>query len=102
MVPIIRETDFEMDLFVMGFQEFKNTWTLVENQKLETRMKPENKEDKFAVAVIGGNHSIVGHLMEGKTRRFAKTIFYFLRGVHMIDETFVLPVKQLIREMVKV
>ena len=56
-------------------------------------MKPENKEDKFAVAVIGGNHSIVGHLMEGKTRRFAKTIFYFLRGVHMIDETFVLPVK---------
>ena len=29
-------------------------------------MKPENKEDKFAVAVIGGNHSIVGHLMEGK------------------------------------
>ena len=26
VVPIIiRETDFEMDLFVMGFQEFKNT-----------------------------------------------------------------------------
>ena len=102
VVPIIRETDFEMDLFVMGFQEFKNTWTLVENEKLKTRMKPENKEDKFAVAVIGGNHSIVGHLMEGKTRRFAKTIFYFLRGVHIIDETFVLPVKQLITEMVKV
>ena len=102
MVPIIRETDFEMDLFVMGFQEFENAWTLVKNQKLETRMKSENKEDKFVVAVIGENHSIAGHLMEGKTRRFAKTIFYFLRGVHMIDETFVLPVKQLIREMVKV
>ena len=27
VVPIIRETDFEMDLLVMGFQEFKNTWT---------------------------------------------------------------------------
>ena len=102
MVPIIHETDFEMDLFVMGFQEFENVWTLVKNQKLETRMKSENKEDKFVVAVIGENHSIAGHLMEGKTPRFAKTIFYFLRGVHMIDETFVLPVKQLIREMVKV
>ena len=52
MVPIMRETDFEMDLFVMGFQEYKNAWTLVKNEKLETRMKPENEEDKFAVAVI--------------------------------------------------
>ena len=50
-------------------------------------MKPENKEDKFAVTVIGGNHSIVGDLMEGKTGRFAKTIFYFLLRVHMIDVT---------------
>ena len=41
-----------MDLFVMGFQEYKNAWTLVKNEKLETRMKPENEEDKFAVAVI--------------------------------------------------
>ena len=65
-------------------------------------MKPENKEDKFAVAVIGRNHSIVGHLMEGKNGKFAKTIFYFLGGVHMIDVTLVLPVKELIREMVKV
>ena len=102
MVPILRETDFEMDLFVMGFQEYKNAWTLVKNEKLETRMKPENKEDKFAVAVIGGNHSIVGHLMEGKTRKFAKTILYFLQGAQMIDSTIVLPVKQLIRDMAKV
>ena len=36
----------------MGFQEYKNAWTLVKNEKLETRMKPENEEDKFAVAVI--------------------------------------------------
>ena len=60
------------------------------------------QEDKFAVAVIGGNHSIVGHLMEGKNGKFANTILFFLRGVHMIDVTLVLPVKELIREMVKV
>ena len=58
VVPIIRETDFEMDLSVMGFQEYKNAWTLVKIEKLETRLKPENKEEKFAVAATGGNYSI--------------------------------------------
>ena len=86
----------------MSFQEYKNTWTLVKIEKLETRMKPENKEDKFAVAAIGGNYSIVGHLMEGKTGKCAKTIFYSLRVVHIINVTFLLLVKQLIREMGKV
>ena len=102
VVPIIRETDFEMDLSVMSFQEYKNTWTLVIIEKLKTRMKPENNEDKFAVAAIGGNYSIVGHLMEGKAGKCAKTIFYSLRVVHIINVTFLLLVKQLIREMVKV
>ena len=44
VVPIIRETDFEIHLFVMGFQEYTNAWTLVKNEKLETNMKPENKD----------------------------------------------------------
>ena len=102
VVPIIRETDFEMDLSVMGFQENKNAWTLVKIEKLETPMKSENKEDKFAVAAIGGNYSIVGHLMEGKTGKFAKTIFYYLPVVHIINVMLLLLVKQLIRKMVKV
>ena len=56
-------------------------------------MEPENKEDKFAVTVIGGNQSVVGHLMKAKTGRYAKSIFYFLQGFHIIDVTFVLLVK---------
>ena len=43
-------------------------------------MEPGNKKDKFAVAVIGGSEAVVGHLMKGKTGRFAKRIFYFLRA----------------------
>ena len=58
VVPIIPETDMEIDLSVMSFQEYKNAWKLVKIEKLETRLKPENKEDKFAVAAIGGNYSI--------------------------------------------
>ena len=63
----------------MGFPEYITAWTQVENEKLETRMEPEKKEYKFAVAVIGGNQSVVGHIMKDKTGRFTKTIFYFLR-----------------------
>ena len=40
VVPIICETDLEMDLFVMGFQEYKNSWALVQIEKLEARIKP--------------------------------------------------------------
>ena len=76
--PIIREKELEVESFVMGFHEYKNVWAPVENEKLDIRMEPGNKKDKFAVAVIGGSESVVGHLMKGKTGRFAKTIFYFL------------------------
>ena len=41
-------------------------------------MKPTNKMDKFAVAVIK-NKKVIGHLPLGKTRWFSKTIFYFLK-----------------------
>ena len=32
--------------------------------------------------------------MKGKTGRFSKIIFYFLRGVHIIDVTFVKAINQ--------
>ena len=77
--PIIRKKELEVESFVMGCHEYKNVWAPVENEKLDIRMEPGNKKDKFAVAVIGGSEAVVGHLMKGKTGRFAKTIFYFLR-----------------------
>ena len=45
-------------------------------------MEPTNKKDEFAVKdlIIGVKDSVVGHLMKGKGRRFAKTILYFLRA----------------------
>ena len=57
-------------------------------------MESEIKKGKFAVAVIGADQSVIGHLMKGKTGRFSKIIFYFLRGVHIIDVTFVQAIKQ--------
>ena len=80
IIPIIRESELEIESFTMGFHEYRTIWTPCVNEVLLTRMEPTNKEDKFAVAVIGPKGSIFGHLMKGKSGRFAKTIFYFLRA----------------------
>ena len=42
-------------------------------------MEPDNRMNKFAV-YVKINEKIVGHLKKGTSRRFAKTIFYFLRS----------------------
>ena len=49
------------------------------NEELETEMEPDNVTDKYAVCVKK-NSSIVRHLPLDKNRKFAKTIFYFLRA----------------------
>ena len=64
----------------MSFHKYGDIWTPHENEVLHARMKPINKKDKFAVAVMDHINSVVGHLMKGKSGRFAKTIFYFLRA----------------------
>ena len=40
--------------------------------------EPRNIVDKYAVSVQRDDE-VVGHLMKGKSGRFAKTIFYFSR-----------------------
>ena len=43
-------------------------------------MESTNLMDKYAVAVKRSDESIVGHLLLGKSGKFAKTIFYFLKA----------------------
>ena len=40
-------------------------------------MEPTNTLDKFAIAVI--KNKFIGHIPLGKTGRFSKTVFYFLK-----------------------
>lgn len=54
-------------------------WIPVLGGSLQTRPEPENEIDKYAVAVTK-DEKVVGHLKKGKTGRYAKTIFYFLRA----------------------
>ena len=48
-------------------------------QALKAVLEPENVVDKYALCVMLGDE-IIGHLKKGRTGRFAKTVFYFLRA----------------------
>ena len=49
-------------------------------EHLEVQCEPENTVDKYAVCLKTSNGTIVGHFKKGKSRHFAKTIFYYLRS----------------------
>ena len=51
-------------------------WEPKNGEFLETRLEPENKLDKYAVAAIN-NSVLVANLAKAKTGRFAKTISFF-------------------------
>ena len=54
-----------------------NTTFIEKYTTLILRTELENFVDKYAVCTVD---KVVGHLKKGKTGRFAKTVFYFLRA----------------------
>ena len=42
-------------------------------------MEPQNEIDTYAVAVADNENNVIGHLPKGKSGKYAKTIFYFLK-----------------------
>ena len=78
-IPIVREKEYQIKSFVMGFHEYKRNWQPKVKELLHTKNEPTNKIDKFAVAVMK-EKKVVGHLPKGRTGRFSKTIYYFLNA----------------------
>ena len=78
-IPIVVTTNFDVDSFVKGYDEYKSIWTPTIGQILSTEREPGNLVDKYAVCIKNENE-IVGHLPLGKDGKFAKTVFYFLRA----------------------
>ena len=52
---------------------------MILGENLSTRPEPGNKIDKYALAVTK-DARVIGHLKKGKTGRYAKIVFYFLRA----------------------
>ena len=74
---IIKE--FETESVIKGYHPCMNDWTPIIVENLSTRSEPENEIDRYAVAVTK-EPRVIGHLKKGKTGRYAKTVFYFLRA----------------------
>ena len=64
---------------IKGCHAFMNELTPEIGEILKTCLEPKNVVDRFAVAVEKEGQ-ITGHLNKGKSGRFAKTIFSFLRA----------------------
>ena len=47
---------------------------------LGIQCEPENVVNKYTVCLKTSNRTIIGHLKKGKSERFAKAIFYYLRS----------------------
>ena len=78
LIPIIKEKEYQIESFVMVYHVYRNIWSPKEKDILNTEIEPSAVMDKFAV-VIKNNTTTVGHLPKGKTGRFSKTVFYFLK-----------------------
>ena len=70
-----------MEAFVIGHHVYKETWTPLVGKKLYTKMQPNNVKNKYAVAISQeGKKKVIDHLSLGKSGKFTKTIFYFLKA----------------------
>ena len=85
-IPIILEKSYEIEAFVMGHHVYKQTWTSFVGEKLDAAMQPSKIKDKYAVSILqGGRNKVIVHLPLGKSGKFAKTIFYFLKEPKKTD-----------------
>ena len=64
---------FTIDSFVRGHHVYQSQWTPFIGECLVIKREPDNRHDKFAVAVIHEG-DVVGHLPRG----ISKNISYFL------------------------
>ena len=77
---IIKE--FETESLIKGYHAYMNDWIPILGKILSTCPEPENKIDKYAVAVTKDTQ-VIGHLKKGKTGLYTKTVFYFLQANKM-------------------
>ena len=72
-LPIIKLEEYRLTSYVKGYHEYKGIWKPKIGDVLKTKKEPENKTDKFAMAI--GNWP----LKEGKKWEICKTIFLLFK-----------------------
>ena len=99
-MPLVIIKEFETESVIKGYHAYMNDWTPLLGENLSTRSEPKNEIDKYAVAVTK-DARVIGHLKKGKTGRYAKTVFYFLRANLMNTISITVTGKGLMLEMGK-
>ena len=51
LIPIIKEKEYQIESFVMGYHVYRNIWSPKEKDILNTEIEPSNVMDKFAVVI---------------------------------------------------
>ena len=69
-----------INAFVMNYYAYKKNWTPFIGDELQVFMQLTNKLDKYTVTVKGKDVDVNGHLPLGKSGKFAKILFYFLKS----------------------
>ena len=78
-MPLVIIKEFETESVIKGYHAYMNDWTPILGENLSTRPESEKDIDKYIVPVTK-DVQVIGHLKKGKTGRYVKTVFYFLRA----------------------
>ena len=79
ILPTVVLKSFDIETFVMGYHVYKSIWIPTKDEHLHTVMQAAKELNKYAVAVQTEDSKVVGHFPLGKSDKFAKTIFYYLK-----------------------
>ena len=69
----------QIDTNVKGHHAYKDTWTTEIGESHDAQLETNNPVDKNAVCIQKFG-KVVWHLKKGENDKFAKAIFFFLRG----------------------
>ena len=78
-IPVILNISVELETYIKGHHVYKEVWNPEAGGKLNVLMKPDKCVDKFAVCVEK-DQTLVGHLKEENSGKFANKNFYFIRS----------------------
>ena len=76
LIPIIKEKEYQIESFVMGYHVYRNIWSPKEKDILNTEIEPSNVMDKFAM-VIKITLQLLGIYQRERLVVFVKQFFIF-------------------------
>ena len=78
-LPVVALRSLEIKIFIMRYHVYKSIWTPPKDEQLHAAMQ-RKRISKYAVTAKRKEFEVVGHLPLGKSGKFTKIVFYFLKS----------------------